>query len=147
MSKTPGRKSESSPFRKRQLSSDAKIITILMEKQPLTKRELCEETKISKSAFYRNFRLLEEQHIIKDVDGLYSLWNFKSLEKGVGDALIKIIREKKIVFPNSLVNEIGKPYSELEATAIKMAKKLGLTMQTTTSGETVFLDKKMLGLR
>ena len=147
MSKTPGRKPQNSLYRKRLLSSDAKIIAILMEKQPLTKKELCEETKISESAFYRNFRLLEEQHIIKNVDGLYSLWNFDTLEKIVKDALSKIIREKKIVYPHFVVNEIGKPWPEIEAVTYKMANKLGLTKGTTTSGETVFLDKKMLGLR
>jgi len=146
MSKTPGRKPQNSSSRKRQLSSDAKIIVTLLKRQPQTKKELREETKISESAFYRNVFLLTEENIIKCEDGLYALWNFISLEKTVEDALIKLIRERKVAFQDSMVYEIGKPWSEIEAITLKKAKDLGLTMGRTEKGEMTFLDKKMLGL-
>ena len=144
MSKTHRIKPESSPNRKTDLSSDAKIIVALIKNQPLTKEELCKAAKISDSSFYRNVPLLEEEKTIKCVDDMYSLFDYDSLEKKIEDALIKIIREKKIVFPRFVENEIGKPWHEIEAMTYKVAHKIGLTMGETDRGETTFYDKKML---
>ena len=138
MSKTPGRKPESSPFRKGQLSSDAKIITTLLKKQPQTKEEICEKTKISDRTFYRIISFLQEQQIIKCADRMYALWDFDTLETRIEDALSKLLRENPIVHPDSVVDEIGKPWPEIEALTYKIAKKLELAI-TTTDGQTIFL--------
>jgi hypothetical protein len=53
MSAKRGRKPEVSASRKRQLSSDAKIILAFLKKQPQELREICESTKISDRTFYR----------------------------------------------------------------------------------------------
>ena len=141
MIKTPGRKPQSlnpSSSRKRQLSSDAKIIATLSKKQPQTKEEICEKTKISDRTFYRIISLLEEQQIIKRVDRMYALWNFDFLEKTIEDALSKLLRENPVVYPIFVVNEVGKPWPEIQDATYKVVKKLGLTI-TPMNGETVFL--------
>lgn len=138
MSKRPGRNSESSPFRKRQLSSDAKIIITLLKKQPQTKKEICENTKISDPTFYRIISLLQEQQIIKCIDHLYSLWNFDFLEKRVEDALSKLLRENPVVYSGDVVNEVGKPWPQIEGVTYEIVKKLGLTI-TMIDDKTVFL--------
>ena len=140
MIKTPGRKPEDSPFKKRQLSSDAKIIITLIKKQPQTKEEICEKTKISDRTFYRIISILEEQQIIKRVDRMYALWNFDFLEKTIEDALSKLLRKNPVVYPIFVVNEVGKLWPEIEAVTYKIANKLGLTI-TTMNGETVFLKQ------
>jgi hypothetical protein len=130
MSKRPGRKPQSSAYKKRQLSSDAKIIKALMKDQPQKRDQLCQSASISDRTFYRIVSLLEEQQVIKCTDGMYSLWDFELLEKRVEDALSKLISRCGSVSPVLVVNEIGKPWPEIEAITYKMAKKLGLTIGT-----------------
>jgi hypothetical protein len=140
----PGRKTEAGAFRKRQLSSDAAIILALIKKQPQTKEELCQNTHISDSTFYRISSFLKEHNAIKSIGGGYALWNFDFIETIVEDALIKIVREKKIVYRDTLVGEVGKPWPQIEAITYEKVKKLGLILSKTQSGEPVFLDKTLL---
>jgi hypothetical protein len=88
--------------------------------------------------FYRIASFLEEKDIIKRIDGLYALWNFDFLEKTIEDALSKLLRENLVVYPIFVVNEIGKPWPEIEAVTYKIANKLGLTI-TEIDGQKVFL--------
>jgi hydroxymethylpyrimidine pyrophosphatase-like HAD family hydrolase len=130
MIKTPGRKPQSpvpSSFRKNQLSSDAKIIITLIKKQPQTKEEICKETKISDRTFYRIISLLEEKKIVKCEDHTYALWYFNPLEKQIEDTFSKLLIQNEIVHPDHIVNEIGRPWHEIEVATRKIAKKLGLT--------------------
>jgi len=138
MEKTPGRPTESSPFRKTQLSSDAKIIAALIKLQPQTKEELCEKTKISERTFYRIMAVLEKQQVIKCQDRLYSLWDFDFLEKKIEDAFFKFLNENKIIYPDYIVDEVGKPWSEIQAQTYKIAKKLELTI-TKAGNDTIFI--------
>ena len=138
MSKRPGRKPQSSLFRKRQLSSEAKIIIELIKNQPLTQDELRKNTKLNIRTFYRINAFLLEQNIIKYIDGMCSLWNFDTLEKKIEDAISKLLREGLLVYPINVVNEVGKPWHEIEAVTYKVVEKRGLTI-TTMNGETVFL--------
>jgi hypothetical protein len=141
MIKTPGRKPQSpnpSSSRKNQLSSDAKIIITLIKEQPQTKEEICKETKISPRTFYRIISLLEEQKIVKCEDHTYALWYFNPLEKQIEAALSKYITEEKYVTCNIIVDEIGKPWREIEALTLEVAKKKGLRI-TELNGQTTFL--------
>jgi hypothetical protein len=138
MEKTPGRPIESSPFRKTQLSLDAKIMAALIKLQPQTKEEICAKTEISDRTFYRIIAVLEKQKIIKCQDRLYSLWDFDFLEKKIEDALSKLIRECAMIYPDYVVNEVGKPWPEIQAATYKIVKKLRLTI-TKAGNQTVFL--------
>ena len=142
MSKTPGREPQNSarqnsPSGKRKLSSDAKIIISLLKKQPQTKEEICEKTKISERTFYRIISLLEKEQVIKPVDHTYALWNFNTLEKTIEDALSNLMRKTTFIGPDQVVNEVGIPWPEIQLITFKMAKKLGLTIGT-MKGKTAF---------
>jgi hypothetical protein len=128
MNKTSGRKTQVSPFKKTQLSSDAKIIATLLKNQPQTKESICKETKISDSSFYRNIPLLEKAKLIKHIDQTYALWDFDILEERIEAALSNLIKENPILHYSHIVNEIGKPWREIEDTTFKIAKKLELTI-------------------
>ena len=127
MSKTPGRKPNYGSFKKRKLSSDAKIIIALMKKQPQAKADICKQETVNPKTFYRVASFLEEIKIIKRIDGMDALWNFDYLERKIEDALSKISREKKIVFPDTLVNEIGRPLvGDSSPLHMQKPKELGL---------------------
>ena len=49
-----------------------------------------------------------------------------------------MIRERAMIYPDFVVNEVGKPWPEIQAATFKIAKKLGLAI-TKTGNETVFL--------
>jgi hypothetical protein len=141
MIKTPGRKPQSpvpSSSRKNQLSSDAKIIITLLKKQPQTKEEICKETKIGIRTFYRIISLLEEQKIVKCEDHTYALWYFNPLEKQIEAAFSRLLIGNEIVHFSHLVNEIGRPWNEIEAVTLKVAKKLGLT-RSDDYGQIIFV--------
>jgi hypothetical protein len=138
MIKTPGRKPKHSPFKKRQLSSDAKIIITLIKKQPQTKEEICIETEISDRTFYRIISLLEVRQIVKRVDHTYALWNFDFIEKTIETAMTKLLGENGYVNSEWLIDEVGKPWQEIQSATLKIAKKLGLTI-TTMNSQTAFL--------
>jgi hypothetical protein len=137
MIKTPGRKPQSpmpSSTKKKQLSNDAKIISALIKKQPQTKDEICKETKIEERTFYRVISFLEEQKIVKCEDHFYAMWDFNPLEKQIEVAFFKLQEEFPIVNYNDLIDEIGKPWNEIEAITLKVAKKLGLTRSVESNG-------------
>jgi hypothetical protein len=140
MSKTPGRKPQYSSFRKRQLSSEAKIIIELIKNQPLTKDELCQNTKLNIRTFYRINSFLLEQKIIKPIDGMYALWNFDPLEKQIENALIKLQKKTAFIGTSMISNEMGIPWPEIETVTCKVAKKLGLTKGTTDGIHTSFYN-------
>lgn len=143
MNKTPGRKPQlrnPSSYRKNHLSSDTKIIVSLIKNQPQTKEEICKETKISDRTFYRIISLLQEYKIIKCEDYTYALWYFNPLEKQIEDVFSKYITEKNILTFDIIVDEIGKPWREIEALTFKVAKKIGLRI-TELNGKTAFYKK------
>jgi hypothetical protein len=136
--KTPGRKTQSSAFRKRQLSSDAKIISALLKKQPQTKQEIIENTNISDRTLYRNLPLLEKNQIIKRVDQRFALWGFDVLEESIEAAFTKMLMKKSTIPYSFMVNQIGKPWRDIEAASFKIAKKLGLIISF-EEGQPVFV--------
>ena len=69
---------------------------------------------------------------------MYSLWDFDFLEKKIEDALSKLMRECQMIYPDYVVNEVGKPWPEIQAATFKIVKKLGLTI-TKAGNQTVFL--------
>jgi len=139
MRKKPGRNSTSSPFRKRELSSDAKILVTLINK-PQTKKEICQETKMNDRTFYRNISILEEkQKIIKCEDSSYALWNFNPLKKQIENAFIKF-QKKPFIGTSSISSEVGIPWREIETVTCKVAKERGLTKGSTDGINTCFYD-------
>jgi hypothetical protein len=144
MIKTPGRKNQSivpSSSRKNQLSSDAKIIITLIKNQPQTKEEICKETKINIRTFYRIISLLEEQKIVKYEDNTYALWYFNPLEKQIEDAFSKLLLRNEIVHHSHIVDKLGRPWNEIEAVTLKVAKKLELT-RFESNGQITFVKIK-----
>ena len=131
-SKTPGRipNLKESVSRKDQLSSDAKIIIALLKRQPLTKKEICIETKLSQQTFYRNVSLLKRKQIIQDLDQKYALWNFEPLETKIEAVFSKLMEETNYAIgADQIVNKMGMPWHEIEHLTLKIAKKLGSTIK------------------
>lgn len=135
----PGRKRIGYPaFGKGRLSSDARIIVALLKKQPQSRDELCKAAAVSKSAFYRVRRLLADSGVIKEVEGGYALWTFSELEKSVEDALFRLIRKGYLITLEDLINEVGKPWSEIETVTYSILKKYKLHIRTVN--RTKFID-------
>ena len=130
--KTPRRKPKHqySPTSKSQLSSDARIIVALIKNQPLTKKEICDQTKISIQTFYRNISILNKKQIIKCVDQKYALRNFEPLETKIESAFSKLMNADGAwyVLSDDLVSELGLPWHKIESLTLKIAKKLGSEM-------------------
>ncbi len=133
----PGRRRESHPLRKKRiLSADASIIMALLHKQPQNRAELCKSAKISKSTFYRVYSVLEGHKIMKKTESGYALFFYSQLEKGIENALIRLMEKSLSFSVEELASEIGKPWSEIEPTTYGLLKKLGLRIKT-RRGETV----------
>ena len=129
MSKTPGRKptAKTSPTSKSQLSADGKILKTLIEKQPLTKQEICQKTKISEPTFYRRIRVLMEFKIVKSVEQEYALFNFEPLETLIENAFMKLFTQPPDSYfctHNNIASEIGMPWQQIETQTLKVAKRL-----------------------
>jgi hypothetical protein len=63
---------------------------------------------------------------VKCEDHTYALWYFNPLEKQIEDTFSKLLIQNEIVHPDHIVNEIGRPWHEIEVATRKIAKKLGL---------------------
>jgi predicted transcriptional regulator len=132
MSARPGRPPEKDKphvkraFKREQLSSDAKIIVALLKKQPLTNADLIKETMMKQRTFHRSINLLKEKDVIQCSDGMYALKGFDFLEKRIEDAFVKLLSQGPIVHYNHLVNELGKPWTDIQSASFKIAKKLDL---------------------
>lgn len=83
----PGRRRKLGVFRKKKLSSDAKVIVELLKKQPQTMEELCKSAGISRATFYRVSQALDDFKIIKKMGDRHALWNFCELEETVANAV------------------------------------------------------------
>ena len=129
LTKKPGRKPKHqyNPTKKSRLSSDARIILSLIKNQPLTKKQICDETKISTQTFYRNISILNKKQIIKCVDQKYSLRNFEPLETKIESAFTKLMNADGAwyVLSDDLVSELKMPWHKIESLTLNIAKKLG----------------------
>jgi hypothetical protein len=128
MSKRPGRKPQSGAYRKKQLSADARIIYALHKRQPQSKEELIKNSQVTLKTFYRITSFLAEQQIIKRVDGMYAFKDFDPLEKMIEDVLIKDTRGAHHATSGGIVDEVGRPWSEIQSPTYKIAKRLNLTI-------------------
>ena len=128
--KKPGRRPVSmSPYRKTELSPDAKIIVALLKKQPQTRDELIRNAHVSRSGFYENSALLKEKGYMIETEDGYALWTYVDAEKVV----IKTIKEwTDIGFryptPMEIANETDLSPQEAEALARKTKDKTGWAM-------------------
>jgi hypothetical protein len=123
----PGRKRLKYSAHKR-LSSDARIIVALLNKQPQSRDELCKNANVPLRTFYRIRPTLEDHRIIKKCKRGYALWFFSELEEAVEDALFRLMKDGRIITVEQLANEVGKPWSEIESIAYAISKKHRLTI-------------------
>ena len=65
----------------KELCSETKIILALKNRQPLEIQDICTSTKINKSTFYRHYRVLEHNDLIKRINGKFALWNYNEPQK------------------------------------------------------------------
>lgn len=120
-----------SPYSKKGLSSDARVIVALLKgPQPQSRDQLCKNAKVSRATFYAIRPVLQNSGIIKETDKGYALWSFNPLEAAVEDALNRLIRRGYLICAEDLANELGKPWSEIEQAVYAVVKKLGLKMRT-----------------
>lgn len=149
-----GRK-PSHTYRKRKLSADAKIIIELLKKQPQMAKEIYKNAKMDKASFYRALTLLKdvkiqvdherEVDLLKEVCGGYALWFYEPVEKKIEETLLKSVAENRLpISVDFLASEVGKPWNEIESLTYAIIKKLGLTIEATTSGEKI-IEKKTRG--
>ena len=115
--------------KKRQLSADAALIVALMKKQPQNKEELIKTAQIDERTFYRLSSRLQRLDIIKRTDGMYALKGFDFTEKTIEDAFLKFLNEgRTMIYSDFIVNEVGKPWQEIQSVTFSVAKKLALTV-------------------
>jgi len=115
---------------KQRLSSDTKILIALMKSQPLTRDELIEESKISKSQFYRTIPLLKKHHCVEKIEGKYVI-NVGGYKDGLVelDNLFQTLKKKeypfKIMSLADLAFHVQKPVEDIKEAAYILAKKYG----------------------
>ena len=114
-----------SPYRKKGLSSDARVIIALKKKQPQNRKELCNNAKISKATFYRVRSLLISSDVIKEVDVGYALRDFNTMETVVEDAFDLLIKKGGVIHTEDIENEVGMSWREIETITRAIAKKRG----------------------
>lgn len=113
---------------KTRLSADAKLIVALLRKQPQTKAELCKNTGIDTSTFYRNLPLLKRRGIIKETKDGFALWTYIELEKDIENALDKLEKTDSVITFNKIASEVGVHPSEIEPMIYRIAKKRGMVV-------------------
>jgi hypothetical protein len=78
-----------SPYVKKELSSDAKIIVSLLKKQPQNTDELCKSAGVPRSTFYSDRPALENSGVLKETEKGYALWTYDDREEDVTQATKK----------------------------------------------------------
>lgn len=125
-------KADQSSSRKKDLSSDAKILVVLMKEQPLTNAEIQIKAKISHATFYNTMPQLETWNIVKRVDYKYmiAISGFTDTLFEL-DAFLQSCIEKhgnfssQVISLEDLANSVGKPPKDIEKDAYYLAKKYG----------------------
>jgi len=114
---------------RRKLSSDAKLIVALLNKQPQKMDELCERAGMHFTTFYRVCPLLESQGIIKETKDGYALWTYSEIEETVVEA---VNQWKSLAFRYPTIQEIADETSivseEVMILAYKTKDKTGWSM-------------------
>ena len=106
MSRRNSRKTENNTDWKtsdqKKLGSEAMIISVLKDKEPLSARAISKLARINLSTFYRHFKVLEKSRILKRVGDKFALWNYvenpwdrvKDRVFAVGGRLVSVEVEK-----------------------------------------------------
>jgi len=143
--KKAGRKRVSiSPYVKRELSSDAKIIVALLKKQPQNTDELCKSAAVPLSTFYSIRSALQNSGVLKETEKGYALWTYDDQEEAVTQAIKKW---RRIAFcdplPAEIADETGMSPDEAEELARKIRIESGWSMlnQAVQDGATVKLGE------
>ena len=132
MKKAGRKKTKQRPhFRKKELSSDARVIWCLLKKQPQSKEELNKNANISESTFYYILPILEDLGIIKETETGFTLWTYEENE----DTLIKTVNEWKKIglrypLPSEISAETGISPEKSEELARKTRDKTGWSLPT-----------------
>lgn len=120
-----------SPYSKKGLSSDARVIVALLKgPQPQIRDQLCKNANVSRATFYAIRPVLQNSGVIKETDKGYVLWSFNPLEAAVENALDRLMGRGYLIYAEDVSNEMGKPWSEIEPTVFAVVKKHGLKMRT-----------------
>jgi len=119
--KKAGRKAvDRSLYRKKQLSSDARIIWYLLKKQPQNKNELCKVAHMPESTFYSVLPILENLGILKQTDKGYALWFYDEAE----EVVVQTVRQwRKIAFRDPLPSEIADETGMAPEQSAEVARK------------------------
>ena len=128
--KKPGRRPANKlPYRKKELSPDAKIIIALLKKQPQTRDELIKNAPVSTSVFYENSALLKEKGYITENEKGYALWTCEDAE---GTVVKAINKWRQVAFRDPDVIEIANETSispqDVESLRAKIKDKIGWKM-------------------
>ena len=89
---------------RRKLSSDARLIVALLNKQPQKINELCKRAGVHLSTFYRVRPLLEGKGIIRETAEGYVLWTYSEIEKIVVEA---VNHWKSLAFRYPTIEEVA----------------------------------------
>lgn len=128
--KRAGRKAVNrSPYSKKDLSCDARVIWALLKKQPRGRDELCKSAGISRATFYSVRPLLESLGILKGTEIGYTLSFYDEAE----EVVIQTVRLwRKIAFrdplPEELADETGMSPEKAEELARKTRDRTGWFM-------------------
>lgn len=130
-----------SPYRKRRLSSDARLIVALLKNQPQNRVSLCKSAGLSKSMFYYILPLLKESRIIRETKRGYVLWNYSGLDDIVENAFLKLMVETKgyHLTIDDIANRIGVPPDKIEASVYRLVKKYGMKIRRLDSGKKLII--------
>jgi len=126
----PGRKPKNhSLYKKRKLSSEARIIKALREKQPQSFNELLQSSNVSKSQLYNVLPIMVESGLLKCIGKSYALWVFEDLEKIVEESLMRLMEEKYSITIENLTNDVGKPWKDIESVTYALLKRHELKIE------------------
>ena len=116
---------------KERLSSEGQIVKILMKKQPVDKKKLSEQLKLSRTQLWRTLTLLERERIIRETPKGFVLFSFDDLEVDISVALREFASKGyEAVGIFDLANSVGQPPSLVESPAFKLAKIHGLKIES-----------------
>jgi len=105
---------------KRKLSSDARLIVALLNKQPQKMNELCKRAGMHSTTFYRLRPLLESKGIIKETKDGYALWTYSEIEETVVETVNKW---KSLAFRYPTIQEIADETSIVSEEVMILAYK------------------------
>lgn len=129
---------------RRRLSSDAKIIWALMKKQPRSFEGLRKKSGLSRSQFYPTIEFMIDRGIVKEIKnkphlskGQFALFNYTDLE----EVFILMKNHVTRVSLDDLAQAVGKPPTEIEREAYRLAQKYEIRISSETYPPVALFDR------